>query len=136
MRRSNGVTIELARGVERLDFRYSLIDASGLAHWLTAAEVTQSATNAGAHIVCEAADVNSMRPCDWFDVNAVEVSMLVNSVDDLPANTGSRALDYRYSVDGNQSLTPAEVMPVTGLPAGRMLRREFQSVVALGNAAK
>jgi hypothetical protein len=76
-----------------------------------------------------------VRTCEWKDVDAVEISMLVNTVDDLPVETSVDAWDYRYSVDGDRMQKPAAVMPVTGLPAGRMLRRAFRTVVALRELA-
>ncbi|MBS0582487.1 MAG: hypothetical protein JSS42_05225, partial [Proteobacteria bacterium] len=57
------------------------------------------------------------------------------TVDDLPAEAAADAWDYRYSVDGDKVLRPAAAMPVTGLPPGRMLRREFRTVVALRGLA-
>ena len=74
-----------------------------------------------------------MKPCSWSDVDAVDISMLANTVEDLPADPSAHAWDYRYSVDGDQARSPSTAMPATGLPAGRMLRREFHSVVALRN---
>lgn len=136
MRRINGVTGELARGVERLDFRYSLLDAAGMAHWLTAGEVAHAVTKDDAELLCKPLGEDSARTCDWSDIDAVGISMLVNTVDDLPTDSADHAWDYRYSMDGDQVRSPAAVMPVTGLPAGRMLRREFQSVIALKSSAE
>ena len=45
------------------------------------------------------------------------------------------AWDYRYSIDGERMQRPGKAMPVTGLPPGRMLRREFRTVVALRELA-
>lgn len=133
MRRVNGVSDELVQGIERLDFRYSLLDALGSAHWLTAAEVDRGAQGDGSALRCGASDAS--RSCWWSDVNAVEVSMLVNTVDDLPADANSSAWSYRYSLDDDSAHLPAVAMPVTGLPTGHMLRREFKSVIALRNFA-
>ncbi len=131
MRRTNGVANELVEGVERLDFRYSLVDAAGAAHWLTAAEVAKAVTSNGVQLQCRRSDADGMRLCSWSDIEAVDVSMLVNTVEDLPADAAAHAWDYRYSVDGDKAQAPMAAMPTTGLPAGRMLRREFHSVVAL-----
>ncbi|GAA0705494.1 PilW family protein [Dokdonella soli] len=133
MRRMNGVTSEVVEGVERLDFRYSLVDSVGTAHWLTAAEVDHATASDGAQLQCGMSDGTVTRPCAWSDIDAVDISMLINTVEDLPADSSAHAFDYRYSVDGDQARPPQATMPVTGLPTGRMLRREFHSVVALGN---
>jgi len=133
MRRTNGVANELVEGVERLDFRYSLVDSAGAAHWLTAAEVDRATASDGAQLQCKTSEGAAMKPCSWSDVDAVDISMLANTVEDLPADPSAHAWDYRYSVDGDQARSPSTAMPATGLPAGRMLRREFHSVVALRN---
>jgi type IV pilus assembly protein PilW len=133
MRRTDGIASEVVQGVERLDLRYSLVDAAGNAHWLNADELNRRTAVDGAALRCGQASV--VRPCEWKDVDAVEISMLVNTVDDLPVETSVDAWDYRYSVDGDRMQKPAAVMPVTGLPAGRMLRRAFRTVVALRELA-
>jgi len=61
--------------------------------------------------------------------------MLLNTVDD---NFGMEqaATSYRYSIDSaNFQPPPAanDTMPVTGLRAGHMQRREFVSFVSLRN---
>ena len=131
VRRVNGINNEVARGVERLDFRYSLIDADGMSHWLNAGEIDRTTGSAGEKLSCKSYGVSSPRQCGWSDVNAVDVSMLVNTVNDLPIESSAHAWDYRYSVDGDRTFSPASVMPVSGLKSGRMLRHEFQSVFAL-----
>ena len=69
--------------------------------------------------------------CAWADVDAVDVALLVNTVDDLPLEAAQTAWSYRYSIDGDDMQTPKATMPATGLPGGRMLRREFRLIVAL-----
>lgn len=131
MRRSNGVTRQLAAGIERLDFRYSLLDAAGAAHWLTAVQVQDAKAADAAPLLCRSSGAGDTHACTWSDVDAVDVTMLVNTIEDLPTDTTSHAWDYRYSVDGDALQAPLGAMPVTGLQAGRMQRREFHSVVAL-----
>ncbi len=131
MRRNNGLTRQLAAGIERLDFRYSLLDAAGAAHWLSAAQVDAAEAGDAAPLRCAGPGAAGVHTCTWSDINAVDVAMLVNTIEDLPPEASSHAWDYRYSVDGDAPRAPAAVMPVTGLPAGRMQRREFHSVVAL-----
>jgi type IV pilus assembly protein PilW len=133
MRRTNGIANEVVQGVERFDLRYSLTDASGNAHWLSADAVSRHVSADGSALQCGSA--SGLRPCAWKDVSAVEISLLVNTVDDLPAEAAADAWDYRYSVDGDTMQRPGAAMPVTGLPPGRMLRREFRTVVALRGLA-
>lgn len=136
MRRSNGVPSTLAVGVERLDFRYSLVDAANIAHWLDAAQVDSAKDGNGDALTCATSPGNgATRPCDWSDIDAVDISMLVNNVDELPPDSSAHAWEYRYSIDGDRMQSPRRVMPVTGLPAGHLQRREFHSVVALRDLA-
>lgn len=129
MRRTNGVVSEVVQGIERLDLRYSLTDATGNAHWLNADELSRHAGANGEALQCGQAA--PLQPCAWKDVVAVEISMLVNTVDDVPAESSADAWDYRYSVDGDRTQRPGTVMAATGLSSGRMLRREFRTIVAL-----
>lgn len=129
MRRVNGVAGEVVEGVERLDFRYSLTDQAGSAYWLSAAEVAQGQVS-GAPIICAGRDAVP-RPCSWGDVRAVDISLLLNSVIDMPVSPDKSIWNYRYSLDQEEVQVPGSNMPVTNLPAGRMLRREFRTVVAL-----
>lgn len=128
MRRVNGVTGEVVEGIERLDLRYSVSDQAGVAYWLSAAEVNQGRSSDGVALTCAGA-----KPCSWGDVRAVDVSLLLNTISDLPADSTANAWDYRYTFDDEDLQSPAAIMPVTGLPSGRMLRREFRAVVALRN---
>jgi type IV pilus assembly protein PilW len=133
MRRVNGTVNEVVQGVERLNLRYSLTDALGNAHWLSADQITRGVGANGAALQCAAS--GAMRPCGFADVAAVEVALLVNTVDDLPADASANAWQYRYSIDGDDLRAPPATMPSTGLPSGRMLRREFRTVIALRNLA-
>jgi type IV pilus assembly protein PilW len=133
MRRTNGVANELVQGVERLDFRYSLTDADGKAHWLSAAEVARGSADDGSQLQCGMVAAAPTTRCSWSDVSAVELSLLVNTTDDLPASASADTSNYRYSIDDDLVHTPAAIMPVTGLASGRMMRREFRTVVALRN---
>ncbi len=133
MRRNNNIASEVVQGVERLDLRYSLTDTAGNAHWLNADELSRHVAADGGALQCGPS--GAPRQCSWKDIDAVEISLLLNSVDDLPAEDSANAWDYRYSVDSDQPQRPAAAMPVTGLPPGRMLRYEFRTVVALRGLA-
>jgi type IV pilus assembly protein PilW len=135
VRRVNGVSNEVVQGVERLDVRYSLSDSAGVAHWLDAGEVDQGHSKDGAALLCATPGAASTHACSWADIDAAEVSMLVDTVDDLPADASAQTWQYRYSFDDGEEHSPSATMPTTGLPAGRMLRREFRSVIALRSLA-
>ena len=129
MRRTNGVVNEVVQGVERLDLRYSLRDKDGNAHWLLASQLDRGLSATGTPLQCGVD--TTIRACSWADVEAVDVALLVNTVDDLPLEGALGAWSYRYSIDGDDMQTPKAAMPATGLPSGRMLRREFRMIVAL-----
>lgn len=134
LRKSNNTTDEIAEGVERLDFRYSLVDSGGLAWWLTADEVARGSARDGARLRCDDSS-GALHDCSWGDVAAIDIRMLVNSVDAAPGGGASNAFDYRYSADGDSMQRPASTMPVTGLKAKQLLRREFHTVVRLQGRA-
>ena len=113
MRQENGrQPEELARGVERLDFRYAVGRDANMS-WMTAAEI-----NAGAGVSCPPATKDAWENnCRWRDVTAVEVGYLVNTIDDVsnPETTQT------YTMEG----------VVAGPATGRTIRREFRFVVPL-----
>ncbi|MEP6941191.1 MAG: PilW family protein [Rudaea sp.] len=129
MRRSNGVVNEIVQGVERFDLRYSVHDADGNAHWLSADHVDRRASQSGSPLRCGAGA--TAHACGWSDVDAVDVDLLLNTIDDLPIGESAAIGQYRYLPDGEGMQMPGATMPMTGLAAGRMLRREFRTVVAL-----
>ncbi|MDC8015652.1 PilW family protein [Tahibacter soli] len=116
---------EIAEGVERLDFLYGVEDAAGRIAFLNAGEV-QGFTN------CPAAPsgVAVEAGCGWRSVKSIEVHLLLNTVGDV----GVAEVDtsYRYGIDGPEIRTPPATLP-SGLPAGRMMRREFVAQVTARN---
>ncbi len=134
MREQNGVAQELVRGVERLDFRYAVLGGDDRVSYLTADQVQ---TRNGGAIACppsafpEADRLNVSLPgCLWSAVTAVEVSMLMNTVNDIDVPDDE---PYRYHIDGNSEFTASASMPQTGMPGGNMVRRQFTAVVGLRN---
>jgi type IV pilus assembly protein PilW len=121
MRIVNGGTPEvIVDGVERLDFTYSVVDGDAGMHFLDASQVEAKSG------VVTCPPVRMLAPptasCLWRGVQGIEASLLLNSVvDDGPGNE-----PFRYSPDGDKLQTYAanDILP-SGLPAGRMLRREF-----------
>lgn len=130
---------ELVRGVEGMKFRYGMQHADGSVVYLTANQVNaqSTATNcAPPPIEFQSTDnipaANEFEPgCLWRSVKSVEADILVNSVDDMydlvPA-------DMAYQFNGSGMVVP----PVTGnmpsgLLPGKVLRREFVSLVSVRN---
>jgi type IV pilus assembly protein PilW len=152
-RRQNGQDEAIAAGIERLDFMYHVEDRFGQIRPMTAVEV-QAMTPA----TCPPASMNPELPptiaaidaanCGWRSVRAIEVSLLANTID----NSGSAEEPYQYSFLASGAPNPNGTVEVacdptlgacsggvqtlpSGLRPGRMLRREFRTVVALRNNA-
>ncbi|MHB1058355.1 MAG: PilW family protein [Rhodanobacter sp.] len=121
---------ELVRGVERLDFKYGVQDASGNTSFLTAKEVDDSTT-------CPPSEINAVTTagCLWRGVKSIEVSLLMDG--QVPLYTlAASDLQYRYSADTKTGLlAPAghNIKPGDqGFP-DQLLRREFTALVAVRN---
>ena len=144
MRKVNGGGAqEIARGIERLDFLYGVENDQGGTLYLTADQVDAGVDAAGAAIACptQAPASAATTGCLWRAVKTIELHLLVNSSDELPALTASE-LAYRYSCDGSATCTstaaaaPPPLPLTTPLAHGlgkRMLRREFTSVISVRN---
>src|SRR6185437_902416 len=121
---------ELVRGIERLDFRYGVQDASGNTSFLKASDVDASTD-------CPPSELNAITStgCLWRGVKSIEVSLLMDGQVPLYTLTGSQ-LDYGYSVDGGGVLPISghAIKPTTdqGLP-GPLLRREFNVLIPVRN---
>ena len=121
---------ELVEGIERLDFLYGVEAGDGTISFLNAKDV-DAITSCPSKAASEA-------KCGWRSVRSIEVHMLVDTVDSTFGLT-SADTSYRYGGDSSASATindgPAlgSTMPVTGIPAGSMLRREFVSLISLRN---
>lgn len=140
IRRVNGGKItaeEIARGVERLDFRYGVQQSDGSVRYYTADQVDNSTG-----VDCPAVPVpihgGNDRGCLWRSVSMIEIDLLMDG--QIPLYSLAPAeLAYSYAVDGifePQSPTAAgrKVTPAEQGFALPMLRREFTAVVAVRNA--
>lgn len=144
LRRKEGKNLsqELVEGVERLDFLYGIDDSLGRTRFLTAAQVDALGavgTDCPAYVPgilpAPAAGANEAG-CGWRAVKSIEVYMLVNTVEDLSSTDDD---EFRYSWLNSGAPNAGNVFenPETlgtlrnGLPAGRMLRREFRTLVSL-----
>ena len=135
MRRDNGETSEVVRGVERLDFLYAVEDAGGGTRYLTAREVDD---RGGGTIACPPAPPDAPEGdygCLWRAVKSIEVHMLMSG-QQIHGTLSANEQRYAYGVDGDtgprapdhagRAVTPAE----QGFDH-RMLRREFNALVSV-----
>ncbi|TAL97563.1 MAG: prepilin-type N-terminal cleavage/methylation domain-containing protein [Rhodanobacter sp.] len=121
---------ELVRGVERLDFRYGVEDASGNTSFLSAADV-DSSTN------CPPQETDSLTTagCLWRAVKSIEVSILMDGQVPLYTLSGNDLL-YAYSADANPGLLAPGAHAYKPSDQGfpdPLLRREFTALVAVRN---
>ena len=139
MRRVNGGTAnaahggsedELVRGIERLDFKYGVQDASGNTSFLSAADVDASTS-------CPPSELNAVTTtgCLWRGVISIEVSVLMDG--QVPLYTlAASDLQYSYSADTNTGLLAPSGHAIKPSDQGfpdQMLRREFNALVAVRN---
>jgi type IV pilus assembly protein PilW len=137
----DGRAEEIARGVERLDFKYGVQLADGSARYYTAAQVdasTRSDCGSTALLPIRGSDD---RGCLWGSISLIEIDMLLDGQQPLSSLTQDE-LTYTYASDdaSNGALAPKSAIDasrkVTPLQQGfplPMLRREFTAVVALRN---
>lgn len=140
VRRVNGGTAgaggsedELVRGVERMDFRYGVEDATGQVRYLSAADVDKATG-----ITCPPSEPNPIttKGCLWRAVSSIEINLVVDGQVPLYSLADSD-LAYSYGIDGKN--TPAAPTAHTIQPfadqgfANQMIRREFTTVVSVRN---
>lgn len=137
-----GATQELVQGVERFDLLFGVDDSFGRTRYLTAAQVDALGTVANqcppypADIAPAPAPGQNEPGCGWRAVKSVEIHLLANTVEDLSSTDDD---EFRYSwlnggapnVAGQFENPEALGTLRNGLPAGRMLRREFRTLVNL-----
>lgn len=143
MRSENGVAQEVAQGVERLDFLYgvAMMSNGGMAY-LDATQVSASSNAVNCPQPSSDFERVFVAPytwrepaCLWRSLRSIEAHGLFNTVDEFGAMSGPD-MAYWYSVDGGSGpVTPGATMPVTGRPTGRMIRREFVSLVSIRNGS-
>ncbi|WHZ19228.1 MAG: hypothetical protein OJF55_001377 [Rhodanobacteraceae bacterium] len=132
MRRVNGNPQPLVRGVERLDFRYGIIDSNGNTQYLTAAQV-DSGTNCPPDVPIPGGMPSA--GCLWRAVQSIEVHILMDGQTPLYTLTPNE-MQYLYTPDGN-TLNPPSAHTIKpnadqGFPQ-QLIRREFTTLVALRN---
>ncbi|GLQ89388.1 PilW family protein [Dyella flagellata] len=132
-----GTGEEIARGVERLDFKYGVQALDGRVRYYTAEQVDQSTRNDCPALPLSIAGGND-RGCLWRSVSLIEIGLLLSGQNPLYSLTPDE-LAYSYAWD--EIATPASPMAkgrkVTPVQQGfplPVLRREFTAVVAVRNA--
>jgi len=134
MRRVNGVTGEVVRGIERLDLLYGVMDAAGNTSYRTAADIDSATTCPSSTVVVAGTDPG----CLWRSVQNIEVHILMDGQVPLYSLT-SPELQYQYYGDtGVAGMSAPDdskraVMPSQQGIDNHMLRREFTAVVSLRN---
>lgn len=144
VRRVNGTDQPLVRGVERLDFRYGIIDGQGNTRFLNANEVDTGVDDAGNTLNCPpGVPVPGGMPggtpdtgCLWRAVQTIEVHILMDGQTPLYTMTPGE-LNYVYTPDGGgapKAPSAHAIQPDVdqGFPL-QLIRREFTTLVALRN---
>jgi len=134
MKRLNGVSSELVRGVERLDFLYGVMDAAGNTSFRTAKDVDSATSCASSSVTVTGTDPG----CLWRSVQSIEVHLLMDGQLPLATLTPS---DLQYQYFGDTALTAAAapddasrtVNPATQGFDNHMVRREFTALVSVRN---
>ena len=140
VRQQNGLAQDVSDGVERLEFLYGvrvvLPGAIPTAppiisqHFLTAAQVQAGTSAAGAALPClpQPKGVGGLEVgCLWRQVELIDVSLLLNTVTNV-ATRQTEPFNFSAEVPPLVAAEPAAVLP-SGLPRGRMYRKEFRTRV-------
>lgn len=137
-----GTEDELVRGVERMDFRYGVVNSAGETQFLTANQVDSATDASGNAITCPPGSANpvvtgAIQGCLWRAVQSVEVDLLIDG--QVPLYTLSPDEErYTYSFDTTTTALAAPdahaVKPSSdqGFP-DQLLRREFTALIAVRN---
>ena len=138
----NSTSDEIVQGVEQLNFLYGVQKQDGSVQYVdsvymnTAANNTKTtctpppATFFNRNFFTAATVPNYEANCLWRSVKSVEAHLLVDSINNLPSLT-SEEQAYQYNGSGTP-MPPAATMP-SGLPSGKMMRREFVTLVSMRN---
>jgi len=139
MRRVNGDDInhggsedEIARGVERLDFKYGVENANGMTSFLTAAQVDSGAVSCPPPAP---QPLGSDPGCLWRAVKSIEVSILVDGQQPL-YTLSPNEMNYVYTPDDNNTpIAPSAhaTKPASQGFVNQLLRRQFTALVSLRN---
>ncbi|HET8943094.1 MAG TPA: PilW family protein [Rudaea sp.] len=133
-----GADQEIIQGAEQLDVLFGAQRANGKVSYLTADDVeTQSDCPPAPSNYVREMKVGSVESgCLWRAIKTIEAHLLVDSINNMDLTPADMAYQYTWSYTGTDlpqtAAVPATTLP-NGLTAGRMLRREFVSLVSLRN---
>lgn len=125
---------ELVRGIERLDFKYGVLNQNGNTEFLSAADVDKADNTSCSSTVANPVDSTDYG-CLWRNVKSIEMDMLVDGQMVMPT-LAAQDLAYTYVTDG---ITTPEQPSAHGIKptdqgfADKMVRREFTALVSLRN---
>jgi type IV pilus assembly protein PilW len=134
---------ELVQGVERLNFLYQFQKNDGSIEYLTADNVAAQSTAANCPLPpaqysdvipgTYETDTSGVNICLWRALMSIEAHLLVDSINNL-FSLSAPEMAYQYYGSGMVSPPgPTVAMPVTGIPAGSMIRREFIATASIRN---
>jgi type IV pilus assembly protein PilW len=135
---------EIVQGVERLDFTYGVQFKDGTFQYLKADQVASNSD--AAHCPpppaeWDTATYGAVEPgCLWRSVKSIQVNMLLDSINNV-YDLSLPDTSYRYTIDNANMATPpataGALMSYNGVSngsiTGRMMRREFVSIIATRN---
>ncbi len=131
-RSENGITQQLVEGVEQFDLFYLAQLNDGTVARLTADQVDGVSGSGSQECVTPpdtsfmgATKLNNGQGCLWRSIYAIEVHMLLNTVNN---SATSETEPYRYSIDGLNLQTPDPIL-ANGLARERMYRKEFTAII-------
>ncbi len=142
IRRVDGRSEEIVRGVERLNFLYGVEDSNGSTRYLSAADVdsrVSGAFNCPPSVPNVDSSAPSINPvgCLWRAVKSIDVRILMDG--QVPLYTlAPDDLGFVYTSDGNTVPKPPDDASRAVTPADQgfvneMLRREFNALVSVRN---
>lgn len=141
---NGGTPAEIVRGVERLDFLYGTQYNDGTLHYLTAEQVVAASSS---NCLTVPPNQPAWSSCLWSSVQSIEVHMLLDTVNNIDLSPADMAYCYSFNLDGSRqdcSIATNKVVPPANpaadtfagngsLKAGRMMRHEFISSIAVRN---
>jgi len=140
VRQQNGLAQDVSDGVERMEFLYGVrvvlppagagVPAVINTHFLTAEQVQAGTSATGAALPClpQPKGVGALElGCLWRQVESIDVGLLLNTVTDV-ATRQTEPFNFSAAAVPLVAATPAAVLP-SGLPRGRMYRKEFRTRV-------
>ncbi len=130
---------EMVRGIERLDFRYGVLDNQGRTRFLSADEIDAGTDASGSAITCPSSvakpiDKTNRYGCLWRAIKSIEVDLVMNGQVPLHSLTPDE-LAYSYADDDIHTPVPPDQHVIKpdedqGFPRN-VLRREFTALIAL-----